>query len=169
MKFSLRGPFVKKGRPRLKRLSPARIARHVIAETNWITAGQQCVLRKRGKLSEVLASARLVFGVSVDECIVRIGLKGLLATAFTAQHDPAIRNWRRSEIGFGELENLDDKTIIHLGNHAGDVTCLRAFPQQKRQKAADALIRLRQILHVGLRLGESHYVERRLALQHHRS
>ncbi|HEY6370062.1 MAG TPA: hypothetical protein VIX37_05765 [Candidatus Sulfotelmatobacter sp.] len=65
------------------------------------------------------------------------------------------------------MQNLDDETVIHLGDDAGKVTCLLAFAKQERQKTADARVCAGQILRVGLRFHKARDATRRLSLQHH--
>jgi len=167
VKVSFLDAIVKITKPNPKRLTPAQVARHIVAGAKRITTCRQRILGECGQLREVFARGRLVPFIGVDQGIVLIGLERLLAASLAAQYKPAIRNRSWSQPGLGELQNLGGHAIVHLGHHSRDVAGFGAFAQQQRQEAADAVLRASQVLHIALRFHEAYDIQRRLALQHH--
>src|ERR1700690_3463965 len=138
--LSVGDPGAEVTEPNAKRLTPVRIARHVVARTRRISAGCERVVREGGEVREVFARYSLIFRIGINQGIVLIGLKSLLAASLAAEHNPTIGHGRRSQFCFGKLKNLRGNTVVHLGHYTGDVAGLCAFAQQKRQKASDAVL-----------------------------
>ena len=107
-------------------------------------------MSEAGELGEVFGCRTVLYPTCKYQRIVLIGLKGLFLTAFTAKHDPAVRNRRGAEFRMRQFDDLGHEAVVDLGNNAGDVAGLGSFPKQKRQQVADTLLCRDQVVEATL-------------------
>ena len=91
-------------------LAPVRIAQHDAAWTQRITEVEQASGKRLGQRSDAVEAISL----AQQQCIVLIGLEGLLATAFAAHHDQAAvaDQLRRCE----QLPKANQQLVVEFGH-----------------------------------------------------
>ncbi len=82
--------------PRGERLPPTWVSGHVVARAGRVAATDQRVANVNGKPGEIfprsssIGAAGIGIGIGIDQCVVLVGLEGLLAASLAAQYHPTI-------------------------------------------------------------------------------